>query len=248
MTILNNKIILITGASRGIGKAVALLCAENGAQVIINYLHNEVEAREIVNTISQNGLKITALQGDVSSENDIKKMASLIKDQFGRIDILVNNAGILVNNPLLLASPEEFDQMIKVNCKGVFLCTKYFSKMMMKQKKGKIINISSVTGITGSPGQSIYSGSKAFVIGFTKSSAQELGRYGITVNAVAPGLIATDLTKDMRREIVEKNISNTSLGRIGTPIDIARVVVFLSSDSSDFITGQVIRVDGGQSN
>lgn len=243
---LKDKIVLITGASRGIGKATALLCAENGAHVIINYFHSENDAKDLVETISKNGVKTTLIKGDISSEDDIKKIFLLIKNEFGRIDVLVNNAGVAMSNPIMLASNEEFERTINVNCKGIFLCTKYVVKMMMKQKSGKIINISSVYGIQGSPGQAIYSGSKAFVIGFTKAAAKELGRYGITVNAIAPGVIDTDLTKSMSKEMIEKNIRNNTLGRIGTPEDVARVVLFLSSDLGNYITGQVIRVDGGQ--
>jgi 3-oxoacyl-[acyl-carrier protein] reductase len=243
---LKGKIVLITGAGRGIGKATATLCAENGAQVIINYFKSEKDAIELGETLSRKGLKTTLIQGDISSEEDIKKIFLLIKNEFGRIDVIINNAGVALSNPIMFVTNEEFERSIAVNCKGIFLCTKYFVKMMMKQKSGKIINISSVFGIHGSPGQVIYSGSKAFVIGFTKAAAKELGRYGITVNAVAPGFIETDLIKNMSKEMTEKNLRNNSLGRIGTPEDVAKVVLFLSSDLSNYITGQVIRVDGGQ--
>jgi len=246
MNMLNDKIVLITGASRGIGKATALLCAESGANVLINYFHSENEAKDLADFITQRGLKSSIIKGDIGKEEDVIKIFSYIKTEFGRVDILVNNAGIAHSSPILLASNEEFEHTINVNCKGIFLCTKYVVKMMMKQKSGKIINISSIFGIQGSPGHAIYSGSKAFVIGFTKSAAKELGHYGITVNAIAPGYIDTDLIKGIKKENMEKIRSNNSLERIGKPEDVARVVLFLSSNLGDYVTGQIIGVDGGQ--
>jgi 3-oxoacyl-[acyl-carrier protein] reductase len=243
---IQDKIVLITGASRGIGKATAILCAENGAHVIINFLNSEKEANDLVEYLHRRGLCATAVKGDISKEDDVKNLFLLVKNQFGRIDVLVNNAGILFNNPIMLASNEDFERTIDVNCKSIFLCTKYVVKMMMKQKSGKIINISSIAGIEGVPGQAIYCGSKAFVIGYTKSAAKELGRYGITVNAIAPGIIDTDLIKSFKKDAMEKNILNNALGRIGTPMDVAKAVLFLSSNLGDYITGQVIGVDGGQ--
>lgn len=242
---LTNKNIFITGASRGIGSAIARLCAENGARVIINYNESEKEAEELLKHLSNKGLNATILKGDISIEDDVQRMAMFVKNKFGGIDVLINNAGIAISNSIILISNDDFDKIVNINCKGVFLCTKYFSKMMMKQKSGKIINISSVFGIEGSQGQAIYSGSKAFVNGFTKSLAKELGCYGIMVNAIAPGIIDTDLNKNMRMEMRDKYIKNTALGRIGIPDDIASVVLFLASNLSDFITGQIIRVDGG---
>jgi 3-oxoacyl-[acyl-carrier protein] reductase len=243
---LSGKVVLVTGGSRGIGKAVSLMCAENGAHVIINFVTHEKEANDLVGTIIQRGFKAVSIKGDVSNDDDMKNLALFIKTHFGHLDILVNNAGVMLNNPIILANNVDFDRTIGVNCKGVFLCTKYLAKMMMKQKYGRIINISSIVGIQGGAGQAIYSGSKAFVIGYTKSAAKELGRYGITVNAIAPGFIDTDLTKNFTKDIVEKNISNNPLGRLGSPTDVAKVVLFLSSDLGDYVNGQVIGVDGGQ--
>jgi 3-oxoacyl-[acyl-carrier protein] reductase len=246
MKMLKDKIMLITGASRGIGKAAALLCAENGAHVLINYLTSDNEAMNLVNDLVNSGHKATAFKADVSKEEDVKSLFMMINSNFGHLDILVNNAGVMLNNPIMLVKNEEFEKTISTNCFGPFLCTRYAIKMMLRQKFGRIINIASIVGIYGSPGQAVYSGSKAFIIGFTKSAAKELGRYGITVNVIAPGLTDTELTKSIKKEMIDKYISNNSLGRIGTPEDVAKVVLFLASDLGSYITGHVICVDGGQ--
>jgi len=243
---LKDKIIFITGGSRGIGRATALLAAENHAQVIINYNRGQTEAEEVVATIQKKGLRASMVQGDVSNEDDVKRMFSEIKKQYAGIDILVNNAGIMKNNLLLMTKTEEFDQLVDVNCKGVFLCTRQASKIMLKQKTGKVINLASIVGRYGNNGQTVYSATKSFVIGFTKSSAKELGRFGITVNAVAPGFIETDLTEDTSAEIRKELLSCIPLGRFGTPDDVAKVILFLSSDLGNYVSGQVIGVDGSQ--
>lgn len=243
---LKDKVIFITGGSRGIGRATALLAAENHAQVIINYNRGQTEAEGVVAAIQKKGLRASMVQGDVSNEDDVKRMFSEIKKQYAGIDILVNNAGIMKNNLLLMTKTEEFDQLVDVNCKGVFLCTRQASKIMLKQKTGKVINLASIVGRYGNNGQTVYSATKSFVIGFTKSSAKELGRFGITVNAVAPGFIETDLTEDTSAEIRKELLSCIPLGRFGTPDDVAKVILFLSSDLGNYVSGQVIGVDGSQ--
>lgn len=243
---LDSKVVLVTGASRGIGKAIALLAAENHAHVIINYNKNEKGAAELVDMIHGKGFSASMIKADISSEDEVKDMFSSIKEKHSKIDVLVNNAGLMRNSLLALTSTELFDHTIDVNLKGTFLCTRYASNMMRKERSGRIINISSIVGLQGCEGQAVYSASKAAVIGFTRSVAKELGRYGITVNAIAPGLIETDLIKDIKSDIREKMLSNISLGRIGTPEDVAKVVLFLSSDLASYVSGSVIAVDGCQ--
>jgi len=244
--VLNDKVMLITGASRGIGRATALLAAANHAKVIVNYRSSDGAARDLVDLVKQDGGDAIAIQADVSNENDVKRMFRTIKETYGHLDILVNNAGIMKNNLLIMTPMREFDEMVATNCKGSFLCLQYAAKMMMKKKSGKIINLSSIVGVNGNSGQIVYSASKAFIVGMTKSAAKELGQFGISVNAVAPGIIDTDLTKDLKDEIRQQLISNVALGRIGTPEDVAKVIVILSSSYSDYISGQVIGVDGCQ--
>ena len=244
---LSDKVILVTGASRGIGKAIALLAAQNNAHVVVNYNQNESSAAELIDMIHEKGLSASMIKADVSCENEVKDMFRSIKEKYAGIDILVNNAGIMRNSLLALTSTELFDHTIDVNLKGTFLCTRYASNIMRKQRSGRIINISSTIGQNGNEGQALYSASKAAVIGFTRSVAKEMGRYGITVNAVAPGLIETDLIKDIKPEAREKILSNIALGRIGTPEDVAKVVLFLSSDLGAYVSGGVIVVDGCQS-
>jgi 3-oxoacyl-[acyl-carrier protein] reductase len=243
---LDGKVVLVTGASRGIGKAIALLAAENHAHVIVNYNKNGKSAAELVDLIHEKGLSASMIKADVSSEDEVKDMFSSIKEKHSKIDVLVNNAGIMQNGLLALTGTELFDHTIDVNLKGTFLCTRYATNIMRKQRSGRIVNISSIVGLQGSEGQTAYSASKAAVIGFTRSAAKELGRYGITVNAVAPGLIETDLIKDMKPDIRDKILSSISLGRIGTPEDVAKVVLFLSSDLASYVNGSVIVVDGCQ--
>jgi 3-oxoacyl-[acyl-carrier protein] reductase len=241
---LNGKVILITGASRGIGRATALLAAENHAQVIVNYQKNAEQADNLVAEITKKGFAASAIQGDVSSEADVREMFKSIREKYGRLDILVNNAGIMKNNLLMMTKLQEFQEVMDVNCKGTFLCTQHAAKMMMKQKSGKIINLSSVVGVYGNRGQSAYASSKSFVIGFTKCAAKELGMFNITVNAVAPGFIDTDLTSDTNTRIKDEILHNIALGRSGKPEDVAKVILFLSSDLADYVSGQIIGVDG----
>jgi 3-oxoacyl-[acyl-carrier protein] reductase len=243
---LKDKVILITGASRGIGRATALLAAANHAKVIVNYRTSDKEVKDLVGLIKKSGGDATAIQADVSNEDDVKRMFRTIKETYDHLDVLVNNAGIMKNNLIIMTPMKEFDEIIATNCKGSFLCAQHAAKMMMKKKSGKIINLSSIVGVNGNNGQIIYSASKAFIIGMTKSAAKELGRFGITVNAVAPGIIDTDLTRDLKDDIKQQLVSNVALGRIGTPDDIAKVIVLLSSSYSDYISGQIIGIDGCQ--
>lgn len=241
---LNGKVMLITGASRGIGRATALLAAQNHAQVIINYQKQTEQAERVVNAITEMGFSASAIPADVTKEEDVREMFKIIREKFGRLDILVNNAGIMKNNLIMMTKLQEFREVLDVNCQGTFLCTQYAAKMMMRQKSGKIINLSSVVGVYGNRGQSAYASSKSFVIGFTKCAAKELGAFNITVNAIAPGFIETDLTADTKPQIRDEILHNIALGRVGTALDVAKVVLFLSSDQSDYVSGQIIGVDG----
>jgi len=243
---LQGKVILVTGASRGIGRAIALLAAKNGATVVANYNRSEREAKDLVNQAAGEGLKLDIFKADASSEQEIDLMFKHIREKHGRLDALVNNAGIVSNNLLMMTRTDELNKIIEVNCRGPFLCMRSAAKMMMKQRSGRIVNVSSIVGVQGNSGQIAYSGSKSFIIGMTKSAAKELGMYGINVNAVAPGFIDTDMTKNLDDKVKQKLLSNTSLGRIGTPEDVAKVVIFLCSDMGNYVSGQVIGVDGAQ--
>jgi len=243
---LRGKVVLVTGASRGIGRAIALLAAKNGATVLANYNKSEANAKELLGQAARDGLKVDIFKADVSSEQEIDSMFKHIKEKYGRLDVLINNAGIISNNLLMMTKTDELNRIIDINCKGPFLCMRSAAKMMMRQKSGSIVNISSIVGIQGNAGQVAYSGSKAFIIGMTKSAAKELSRYGITVNAVAPGLIDTDMTKDLDSDVKQRLLSGVSLGRIGTPEDVAKVVIALCSDLGGYVSGQVIGVDGAQ--
>jgi len=243
---LKDKVMLITGAGRGIGRATALLAAENHARVIVNYNNSERAADELLDLIAAKGSTAVKIKADVSKEDEVKRMFKEIKSTFGHLDILFNNAGIMRNNLLMMTKVDELNSMYEINCKGTFLCSQSAAKMMMKQNFGRIINVSSIVGTHGSHGQTAYSASKSFIVGFTTSAAKELGRYNITVNAIAPGLIATDMTKDLKDEVRAELIGNVALGRIGTPEDIAKVVLFLASPLGDYVSGQIIGVDGCQ--
>lgn len=242
---LENKIALVTGGSRGIGRAIALELAKSGVNIGISYVSNSEKASEVIEEIKEYGVKAIAVQGNVSIEEDVTNMVKSIEKELGAIDILVNNAGVTKDNLLIRMKTEEWDQVMDVNLKGTFLCTKAVSRGMMKKRYGKIINITSVVGIMGNPGQGNYSASKAGVIGFTKSMAKELSSRGIRVNAIAPGFIETDMTDVLKDEIKETMLNAIPLNTLGKPKDIANLVVFLASDRSDYITGQVINVDGG---
>ncbi len=241
---LEGQVAIVTGASRGIGRAIALALATEGAKVVVNYARSSTAAEEIVATITADGGQALALQADVSHADQVEKLISGTLEAFGRIDILVNNAGITRDTLLLRMKLEDWQAVIDLNLTGVFLCTKAVAKGMLKQRSGRIINIASVAGQMGNPGQANYSAAKAGVIGFTKTVAKELASRGVTVNAVAPGFIATDMTGDLPN--TEDILKFIPLGRFGKPEDIAGMVRFLAADpAAAYITGQVFNVDGG---
>lgn len=243
--ILKKKNALVTGGSRGIGRATAIELSKEGANVIITYNSNEEKAKEVIKEVEKNGVKGLAIKADVSSEEDVKSMMKTIKSQFDSIDVLVNNAGVTKDNLLIRMKSEDWDKVINTNLKGVYLCTKAVVRGMMKKRHGKIVNIASVVGISGNAGQGNYSASKAGVIGFTKSIAKELGSRGINVNGVAPGFVETDMTEVLSEDIKEQSLKLIPLNRFAKPEDIANVVVFLCSEKANYITGQIINVDGG---
>ncbi len=240
-----SKVAFITGATRGIGKQIALTLAENGYDICLNY---RKENDELVNTkkeIEESNVKCLAVQGDVSSFDDCKRMVDEIVAEFGKIDVLVNNAGITKDTLIMRMSKEDFESVIDVNLTGTFNVTKNVVPFMMKARSGKIINISSVVGVAGNAGQTNYAASKAGIIGFTKSLAKEIGSRNIQVNAVAPGFIETQMTEVLSDSVKEEISKNIPLKRMGTTSDVANLVKFLASDDSSYITGQVINVDGG---
>lgn len=240
---LKGQVALVTGGSRGIGKAIAFALASEGAKVAVNYAASAEAAETIINTINSNGGEAIALQGNVAKIEEVDRIIEQVMTKWGRLDILVNNAGITRDTLLLRMKPEDWQAVIDLNLTGVFFCTKAASKIMLKQKSGRIINIASVAGQMGNPGQANYSAAKAGVIGFTKTVAKELASRSITVNAVAPGFITTDMTKDLKNDDILKFIP---LGRYGEPEEVAGVVKFLACDqAAAYITGQVINVDGG---
>lgn len=242
---LSEKVALVTGASRGLGRSIALELAKQGANVVVNYAGSKKRAEEVVKEIKQYGRKAFSVQANVADERDVKDMVKQVTKQFSRLDILVNNAGITKDNLLMRMKEEEFDQVIDTNLKGVFLCTKAVTRQMMRQRSGKIINVASIVGIRGNPGQANYVAAKAGVIGLTKTTAQELASRNILVNAVAPGFIATDMTDALTEEQKEAILSLVPLEKLGKPEDVAKVVRFLASSDSDYITGQTIHIDGG---
>jgi 3-oxoacyl-[acyl-carrier protein] reductase len=242
---LNNKSVLITGASRGIGRAIALYFAKNGAKVAVNYSGSEAKANEVVEEIKANGGTAFAIKADISSSEDVTNMVKTVIDEFGSLDVLVNNAGITRDNLLMRMKEEDWDAVINTNLKGVFLTTKAVTRQMMKQRNGRIINIASIVGVSGNAGQANYVAAKAGVIGLTKTTAKELSSRGITVNAIAPGFIETDMTGKLEEGIKEDMLRNIPLARFGQPDDIAAAAAFLASDSSSYITGQTLHVDGG---
>jgi 3-oxoacyl-[acyl-carrier protein] reductase len=242
---LTGKVAVVTGAGRGIGRAIALKLAQLGASIVINYRSSAKEAEEVISEIRNNGGKAEMVQGDVSSFEDSEKVIKFAVESFGRLDILVNNAGITKDTLLLRMKEEDFSKVLDINLKGVFNCTKHASNIMLKQKSGRIINISSVIGLIGNAGQANYAAAKAGIIGFTKSVAKELGTRGITANSIAPGFITTDMTEVLSEKVKEKLLENVPLKRLGSPEDVANLAAFLASDNASYITGQVINVDGG---
>lgn len=242
---LQGKTALVTGASRGIGKAIALKLATEGAHIVINYAQSDKEANELVTQIQELGGQALALQADVSDFEQAKELVQQAKDRFGSLDILVNNAGITRDGLLMRMSKEDMDRVIDVNLLGTMYCTRHAVPFMVKQRAGKIINISSVVGLQGNGGQTNYAASKSGIIGFTKSLAKEIGSRGITANAIAPGFIETDMTLGLPEKVMEAAKSQIALQRIGKPENIADAVYFLASPMGDYITGQVLSVDGG---
>jgi 3-oxoacyl-[acyl-carrier protein] reductase len=239
---LRNQIAVVTGASRGIGASIASALASCGAHVVVNYKDNREKADLVVRTITDAGGSAEACAFDITSEEQVKQAFGDIISRLGHVDILVNNAGVSKDALLLRVKSSDMDDMFNTNLKGSILCAFQASRYMLKQKCGRIINISSIVGMGGNPGQSVYSAAKAGLIGFTKSLAKELGPKGILVNAVAPGFVETDMTRGMNAEALQEMIP---LRRLGTPADVAGLVVFLCSDLSSYITGQVLVVDGG---
>lgn len=242
---LKGKNAIVTGASRGIGRAIALKLAELGCNLVLNYRSDVNSVQEVVKEIEAMGVKALVVQGDVSSFEEAKKIVDAAKENLGSIDILVNNAGITKDTLIMRMKEEDFDKVIEVNLKGAFNCIRHAVPIMIKQKSGRIINISSVVGLSGNAGQVNYAAAKAGIIGITKSVAKEIASRGITVNAVAPGFIETDMTEVLGDKVKENIKASIPLNRLGEPADIANTVAFLASDMSTYITGQVISVDGG---
>ena len=244
---LENKVALVTGAGRGIGRAIAIALAKEGAEVVVNYNGSEERAKEVKQTIEENGGKASIYKCNVSDFEACEAMIKDIVKEHGRLDILVNNAGITKDGLIMKMKEEDFDSVLNVNLKGTFNTIRHTTRLMLKQKGGKILNISSVSGILGNAGQANYAASKAGVIGLTKTMARELASRGITVNAVAPGFVETDMTEVLPEAVKETSCKQIPLGRFGKPEEIANAVAFLASEEADYITGQVISVDGGMS-
>jgi 3-oxoacyl-[acyl-carrier protein] reductase len=245
MRMLKDKVALVTGGSRGIGRATALELASLGAKVAVNYAGSEGKAQEVVEEIKAMGGEAIKIKADVANSEEVQAMIKEVIETFGSLDILVNNAGITRDNLLMRMKEDEWDSVIATNLKGVFLCTKAVSRQMMKQRSGRIINISSIVGVSGNAGQANYVAAKAGVIGLTKTSAQELAARGITVNAIAPGFIATDMTDELSEEVKNGILSQVPLAKFGEVADVAKVVAFLASEGSKYMTGQTLHVDGG---
>ncbi len=242
---LSGKVAFVTGASRGIGRAIALRLAADGAKVALNFVSNSAKAESVKNEIESTGGAAMLVQGDVSNFATVTELIKKVVDEWGRLDILINNAGITRDNLLLKMSEDDFDKVISTNLKGVFNCTKAVTKLMMKQRGGRIVNMSSVVGLKGNISQANYAAAKAGIIGFTKSAARELASRSVTVNAVAPGFINTDMTAALSEKVKEVMLQEIPAGRMGTPEDVANAVAFLVSDQAAYITGQVLSVDGG---
>jgi 3-oxoacyl-[acyl-carrier protein] reductase len=236
---------LVTGASRGIGAAIAGGLARAGAKVGVNYRTRRDAAAQVVEAIAAAGGEAMMVEGDVSQEASARAAVQAVVDRWGRIDILVNNAGITRDRLLLRMTPEDWDQVLAVDLRGAFLCTKYAMSYLVRQRRGRIVNISSAVGISGNPGQANYAAAKAGLIGFTKAVAREVASRNVTVNAVAPGFITTDMVQHLSEETRQQILSRIPMGRFGSPEEVAEVVVFLCSDGARYITGQVLGIDGG---
>ncbi|MCG7407539.1 3-oxoacyl-[acyl-carrier-protein] reductase [Paenibacillus sp. ACRRX] len=245
MSNVEGKVALVTGASRGIGRAIAISLAAAGADVVVNYAGSTAAASETVASIEAMGRRAIAVQANVGKAEEAEQLVKTTLEQFGRVDILVNNAGITRDNLIMRMKEEEFDQVIETNLKGVFNCLKAVTRPMMKQRSGRIINISSVVGVLGNAGQANYVAAKAGVIGLTKASARELASRGITVNCVAPGFIETEMTDVLSEDMKAQLLAGIPLARLGQPEDIAKAVLFLASEDAQYMTGQTLHVDGG---
>ncbi len=245
MNSLKGKTAIVTGASRGIGRAVAQELAARGCNIVVDYAGNEKAAEETVKLCQESGASAVSVRADVSDENAVIELVKKTQEHFGSIDILVNNAGITRDNLMLRMSAEDFDEVISKNLRGAFLMTKYAGKIMLKQRAGSIVNISSIVGLHGNAGQANYSASKAGIIGLTKTTALEYASRGITANAIAPGFIDTDMTSSLSDKVKESMLSRIPAGKFGQAEDIAKAVAFLVSDDARYITGQVLGIDGG---
>ncbi|EKN64096.1 3-ketoacyl-(acyl-carrier-protein) reductase [Neobacillus bataviensis LMG 21833] len=239
------KAALVTGASRGIGREIAHELARQGANVAVNFSGSEAKANEVVDEIKALGRDAIAIKCNVANTEEVTEMVKAAIEQFGKLDILVNNAGITRDNLLMRMKEEEWDDVLNINLKGVFLCTKAVTRQMMKQRVGRIINIASIVGVSGNPGQANYVAAKAGVIGLTKTTAKELASRNITVNAIAPGFITTDMTDKLSAEVKAEMLKQIPLARLGEPKDIAKMTAFLASDDASYITGQTLHIDGG---
>jgi 3-oxoacyl-[acyl-carrier protein] reductase len=240
-----NRVALVTGGSRGIGRAISLALAERGAQVIVNYAGNREDAEKTVSDIQTAGGEAQVIQADVAETADVENMFGEIRNGPGRLDILVNNAGIIRDKLLMFMGEDDWDRVMDVNIKGLYTCCKSAARLMIGQKYGKIVNMTSPSAVIGRAGQTNYAASKAGVIGFTKSLARELARFHIYVNAVCPGMIQTEMLHQLPENVAEEMLEGIAMKRFGTPEEVAGAVMFLASEASDYITGQVITVDGG---
>lgn len=242
---LEGKVAVVTGASRGIGRAIALKLADEGAKVVVNYSGSQAKAEEVVAMIQGNGGEAIAVQASVSQTEEVTALMDAAVKTFGSLDILVNNAGITRDNLIMRMKEDEWDDVLNTNLKGVFLCTKAVTRQMMKQRAGRIINISSIVGVAGNAGQANYVAAKAGVIGLTKTTAKELASRNILVNAIAPGFIETEMTEQLPEDIKQGMLTQIPLAKLGQPEDIAKAVAFLASDDANYMTGQTLHIDGG---
>lgn len=243
--VLSNKVAIITGASRGIGRAIALAMAKEGADVVVNYASNDAAAAEVADLIRATGQRALLCKADVADPEAAENLVKAAQTEFGRVDILVNNAGINRDNLVVKMKDEDWDAVLSVNLKGAFNCARAAARVMIKNQYGRIINISSVVGLSGNPGQANYAAAKAGLLGLTKALAKELCSRNITVNAVAPGFINTEMTAALPEKIMEKLLSQIPMKRFGEPEDVAGLAVFLATDTAKYITGQTIAADGG---